>query len=104
MRFSTISVLALGALSSGVAADFFGSCLDKNNAGALTIFNNTKSKEACTLHVTNGLGPNPCTDCVFRDDPNKTGDEKCFSKEGKLDPKAWDIICGIAGAAGSTSE
>ncbi|CAG8959176.1 hypothetical protein HYFRA_00013040 [Hymenoscyphus fraxineus] len=104
MRFSTISVLALSALSTGVAADFFASCLDKNNNGFLTIFNNEKSKAACELHVTNGIAGKLCGDCVFRDDPTKTGDEKCFSKDGNIDSKAWDMLCKQQGAAGSLTE
>ncbi|CAG8979929.1 hypothetical protein HYALB_00013513 [Hymenoscyphus albidus] len=107
MRFSTFSLLALGALSSGVTArsgHYFGYCLDKNNNGLLTVYNAAKTQNACNIHRTQVVDGVQCPDCEYRDDPNKKDDERCYSPGGKLDPFTWDKICIIrADAAGSAT-
>ncbi|CAG8971188.1 hypothetical protein HYALB_00010188 [Hymenoscyphus albidus] len=97
MRFTTTSILTL-TLSTGTLAKWYGYCLDKNNNGALTIFNDAAGKEACEMHVNTGFGPKVCTDCVWRP---RDGDGQCHSKDGLIESSAFDMFCRTAGAAGS---
>ncbi|CAG8961935.1 hypothetical protein HYFRA_00014093 [Hymenoscyphus fraxineus] len=62
MHFSTISLLALGALTTGIIAGRakYGWCEDKNDLNIPAIFNDEETKKACEQYNTSG-----CGDCVF---------------------------------------
>ncbi|CAG8955106.1 hypothetical protein HYFRA_00007121 [Hymenoscyphus fraxineus] len=86
MRFSTISLIALSALSTSVTAKWFGYCLDNNDKGFLTIYRDDKGAKACQNIVNSSYGKQ-CKDCYWREG------RQCYSPSGSIDAGVWDKEC-----------
>ncbi|CAG8981411.1 hypothetical protein HYALB_00013914 [Hymenoscyphus albidus] len=87
MRFSTLPILLVAALTTRVLAGKHhrGLCFDGDSPNA------DKGSKACEAYKTTG-GDN-CVNSYWKDDYSVQGDEECYSQAGDIEDDAWNKIC-----------